>query len=384
MLFDEETDMLPYGRHSIDQGDTEAVADALNSRWLTTGPRVEEFEQAVAGFSRAGFGVAVNSGTAALHAAMFSIGLRPGDEVIVPAMTFCATANAVVYAGGIPVFIDVDSETLLIDPQKLESKITSKTKAVVAVDYAGHMCDYDILREITEKRNIYLISDACHSIGGYYKGSPSGSCADLSVFSFHPVKNMTTGEGGMIVSDNERLINRAKRFRNHGISTDLHQREKIGAWYYEMEDLGYNYRMPDILAALGISQLKKLPAWIDKRNSIAKAYDHFFNDFEQAAPLGKSNDVKHAYHLYVIRFDLNQTGVSREQVFKSLRQSGLKVNVHYIPVHYHPFYKKKFKTFKGLCPVAEDAYEKILTIPIFPLMKKNDIERVCSLIKKSL
>lgn len=375
---------IPYGRHRIDEDDLKAVREVLLSDWLTTGPKIEEFEQEVAEIAGVQFGGAVNSGTAALHAAMYAIDIKPGDEVIVPPITFAATANAVVYQRGIPVFADVDPDTLLIDPKKVEEKITSKTRAVVAVDYAGQMCDYDALREITKKQGIYLIADACHSIGGAYKGSPSGSCADLTVFSFHPVKHITTGEGGMVVTDKKELIQRVKLFRNHGISTDLHERQKKESWYYEIEEPGFNYRLTDFQCALGLSQLKKLKSWIHKRNVIAKEYDQFFKTVDGITPLKKENFNSHAYHIYVVKLDLGFLKQSRQEIFSFLRNEGVGVNVHYIPVHFHPFYKKRFHTAKGLCPIAEDAYERILTIPLFPAMTEQDVNKVCNIVKKAV
>jgi perosamine synthetase len=376
--------VLPYGRQSIDPDDLKAVQEALVSDWLTTGPKVEAFEKKVAKIAGAAFGGAVSSGTAALHAAMHAIDIRPGDEVILPPMTFAATANAVVYQGGVPVFADVAPDTLLIDPGQVEKKITSKTRAVIAVDYAGQMCDYDALRQITKKHGIYLVADACHSIGGTYKGLPSGRCADLSVFSFHPVKHITTGEGGMVVTGQKELISRVKSFRNHGISKDSHQRHETGSWTYEIQELGFNYRLTDFQSALGISQLKKLESRIQKRNCIAKEYDSFIEDMDGVAPLKKAPFVSHAYHLYVIRLELESLSKNRQKIFSVLRESGIGVNVHYIPVHYHPFYQRTFHTGRGLCPVAEDAYERILTIPLFPAMTEDDVKKVCHTLKKAV
>lgn len=375
---------LPYGRHHIDENDLKAVRDVLSSDWLTTGPKIEEFEQKIAQNAGVLSAAAVNSGTAALHAAMYAIDLKPGDEVLVPAITFAATANAVVYQGGTPVFADVDPDTLLIDPKKLEEKITSKTRAIVSVDYAGQMCDYDALKQISKKHGLYLVADACHSIGGKYKGAPSGSCADLSVFSFHPVKHMTTGEGGMVVSDNKTLIERVKRFRNHGINADFRQREEQGSWYYEIEELGFNYRLTDFQCALGMTQLERLADSIKRRNDIASQYDEFFSHLPQVTPLKQESYNYNAYHIYVIRLHLEELKKTREQIFSWLRNENIGVNVHYIPVHYHPFYKREFKTYKGMCPVAEDAYERILTIPLFPLMGNKDVQRVCAAVKMAL
>jgi len=382
--FENKIFFLPYGRHDIDEEDLEAVRNVLLSDWLTTGPKVEEFEQTLAKISGTKFGGVVNSGTAALHAAMAAIDIKPGDEVIVPPMTFAATANAVVYQRGIPVFADVDPDTLLIDPEKVEEKITSKTRAVISVDYAGQMCDYDALRRITKKHGLYLVADACHSIGGAYKGSPSGSCADLTVFSFHPVKHITTGEGGAVVTNDKKLIQKVKLFRNHGINTDLHERQKTESWYYEIETPGFNYRLTDFQCALGISQLKKLESRIHKRNMLANQYDRFFEGMDGIAPLKKQEFIAHAYHLYVVKLDINRLKRNRLEIFSFLRNEGIGVNVHYIPVHYHPFYKKTFNTYKGLCPMAEAAYERILTLPLFPAMTEDDVKRVCRIIKSAV
>jgi perosamine synthetase len=357
--------MIPYGRQFIDEDDIGAVVEILQSDWLTTGPGVEEFEQAFAEFVHAKEAVAVSSGTAALHAAMFALNIAAGDEVIVPAMTFAATANCVVYQGARPVFVDVDPGTLVISPQQVEAAITSRTKAVIAVDYAGHPADYDRLRAITERHGIALVADACHSPGGSYKGRPVGSLADLNAFSFHPVKHIATGEGGMVTTENPQLAERMRRFRNHGITTDHRQRENQDSWFYEMVDLGYNYRITDLQCALGLSQLKKLPLFLRQRRKIARAYDDAFGKIAQIKPLAVKADVAHAYHLYVIRLQSAGLDIDRNGMFQALRQKGIGVNVHYIPVHLHPFYRKQFGTRPGLCPVAEEAYEQILSIPMF-------------------
>jgi len=366
------TTMLPYGRQSVDDEDIAAVVRVLKSDWLTTGPSVAEFERVFADFVGAAHAVAVNSGTAALHAAMFALKIGVGDEVIVPAMTFAASANCVVYQGGAPVFADVDPETLCIDPGSVESKITPRTRAIVAVDYGGHPCDYDALRSICERRNLALVSDACHAIGGSYKGRPVGSLADMSTFSLHPVKHITTGEGGVISTDDADLARQMRMFRNHGITTDHRQREALGSWFYEMVDLGYNYRLTDFQCALGISQLPKLPAWIRRRQEIAHYYDEEFLAAPGFTPLTVSADVSHAYHLYVIQLHLDRLSGGRAEVFAALRAEGIGVNVHYIPVHMHPFYRQRFGACPGDCPAAEAAYERILSLPMFPTMTDRD------------
>ena len=365
---------IPYGHQCIEEDDIRAVVEVLRSDWLTTGPAVDAFEKAIAGFVGTEYGVAVSSGTAALHTAMYAIGIRPGDEVIVPTMTFAATANAVVFQGGTPVFCDVNDDTLLIDPNVAEGKITPRTKALIAVDYAGQPCDYDALREVTDRHNLVLVADACHSIGATYKGRPVGTLADLSVFSFHPVKHITTGEGGMAVTDNSEYAERMRMFRNHGITTDHRQRAERGSWFYEMVDLGYNYRITDIQCALGLSQLKKLPGWIKRRQEIASRYDETFKKLSTVKPLAVNSDTSHVYHLYVVKLQ----GIDRNKVFCSLRASGIGVNVHYIPVHLHPFYRQQFNTLQGLCPIAEAAYEEILSLPIFPKISDGDVNTVVS------
>jgi perosamine synthetase len=268
--------MIPYGRQSIDENDIQAVVEVLKSDWLTTGPKVQEFEQAIADYVGAKYAVAVSNGTAALHATMYALGIGAGDEVIVPPMTFAASANCVVYQGGTPIFVDVDLDTLLIDSNEVERKITPKTKAIIAVDYGGQPCEYDVLRDICARFNIALVADGCHALGAKYKNQFVGTLADATVFSFHPVKHITTGEGGMITTDNDELARRMRIFRNHGITTDHRQRDAQGSWFYEMVDLGYNYRITDFQCALGISQLKKLPEWIDRRREIAQKYDKAF------------------------------------------------------------------------------------------------------------
>ena len=369
----ESTSFIPYGRQSVDKDDIDAVVRVLRSDWLTTGPKVAEFEKAVAGFCGARHAVAVSSGTAALHAAMHAVGVGPGDEVIVPAMTFAATANCVVYQGGRPVFVDVDPETLLINAENIKAKITPATKAIIAVDYAGQPCDYGALREIAQKNKLFLVADACHSLGGKYKGEQVGSLADLTVFSFHPVKHITTGEGGMVVTDSSKFAEKISRFRNHGIATDHRQRELAGTWHYEMSELGYNYRLSDIHCALGESQLAKLPQWLEIRRTLAGRYNKLFTGLKNVSPLKVSRDVSHAYHLYVVKL---ADHVDRRQIFQKLRDRGIGVNVHYLPVHLHPFYQEKFGYGLGLCPAAEAAYEKILSLPLHQGMSFGDVDRV--------
>lgn len=373
--------ILPYGRQCIDEDDIRAVTDVLRSTWLTTGPKVEEFEKTFADFVNTKEAVAVSNGTAALHTAMYALGVCPGDEVIVPTMTFASTANAVVFQGGRPVFADSNSETLLIDPEDVVRKMTPRTKAVIAVDYAGQPCDYDRLKEICREKNIPLVADACHALGGEYRGRLVGSLADLSTFSFHPVKPLTTGEGGMITTDNPVYASRMRRFRNHNLSSDHRERHEKGSWFYTMDDLGYNYRLTDIQCALGISQLKKVSQWSRRRQKIARQYDEAFRGLP-LCPLKVSSDVSHAYHLYVVLLESQKLSASRDEIFQALRAEGIGVNVHYIPVHLHPFYRQTLGTKPGDCPRAERAYESMLTLPLFAGMTDQDVSDVIEAVKK--
>lgn len=376
------TTLLPYGRQWLDDDDIAAVVEVLRSDWLTTGPKVAEFERAFAQATGAQEAVAVTSGTAALHAAMFALGIGVGDEVIVPTMTFAASANCVVFQGGTPVFADIDPDTLLLDLDCVAACITPRTKAIIAVDYAGQPCDYAALRALAQQHGLALVADACHAIGGSYQGEPVGSLADLSTFSLHPVKHMTTGEGGMITTHDSTLAQHMRTFRNHGITTDHRQRQEQGSWFYEMVDLGYNYRLTDFQCALGLSQFRKLPAWVERRQAIARQYDDAFAEMPTVQPLTVRGDVSHAYHLYVVRFNLTDLHATRTELFAALRAEGIGVNVHYIPVHLHPFYRERFGTGPGLCPVAEAAYEAIVSLPMFPKISDADVMDVVAAIDK--
>lgn len=370
---------IPYGRQHIDEDDIKAVVEALKSDFITTGPQVAAFENAICEFTGARHGVAVSSGTAALHCMMAAAGIGHGDEVIVPAMTFAASANAAVFQGAHPVFADVLDDTLLIDPESVRKLANKKTKAILAVDYAGQPCDYPALRKLADEHKAILLADACHSLGAELNGRRVGTLADATAFSFHPVKHITTGEGGMAVCDDEAFAKRLRLFRNHGISSDYKEREERGQWAYEMVELGFNYRMSDFQCALGISQLSKLPAWLERRRAIAKLYDRLLKPLAgMVEPLKLHSHVLHSYHLYVVRIK----GGLRDMVFEHLRKNGIGANVHYIPVHLHPYYARRFGTQRGSCPVAEKAATEILSLPIFPQLKDEDIAHVVSKIEE--
>lgn len=374
--------LLPYGRQDIDDADIQAVVDVLRGDWLTTGPKVGEFEAAFAEAVSAKEAVAVSNGTAALHAAVAALGIGTGDEVIVTPMTFAASANAVLYCGGTPVFADVEPDTLLVDPAQVEAKITPRTKAIVAVDYAGQPCDYDALWAIAENHGLAIIDDACHAIGGSYHGRSVGTLATLNTFSLHPVKHITTGEGGVITTDDSALAQKMRVFRNHGITSDHRQRAATGGFFYEMVELGYNYRITDFQCALGLSQLRKLRASVERRNQIAALYNAAFAELDYVQPLMVRPNIVHGYHLYMVQFDIAALGMTRAEIYAALRAENIGVNVHYIPVHYHPYYREQFGTGEGLCPVAEAAYERLVTLPIFPQMSDDDAADVIAAVRK--
>lgn len=374
--------LLPYGHQIIDNDDIQAVVRVLQSDWITTGPKVAEFEETFAVYVGARHAVSFSSGTAALHAAAYAAGLKSGDEAITTPMTFCATSNSILYQRATPVFADVSSDTLNINPDEIEKRITDKTKAIIPVDFAGHPADLLAINEIASDNGLTVIEDACHALGAKYNEKKVGSISDLTVFSFHPVKHITTGEGGMVVTESLEMANRMRSFRNHGILSDFRQRALQGSWYYEMVDLGYNYRLTDIQCSLGLSQLGKLDKWLSRRRAIAAIYDSYFKDSAFVKPLGVRSDVSHAYHLYVVRINLDRLGKGRDAIFAALRAEGIGVNVHYIPVHLHPFYRMNLGTGPGMCPVAETAYGQILSLPMFSGMSDSDAHDVIDAVQK--
>jgi UDP-4-amino-4,6-dideoxy-N-acetyl-beta-L-altrosamine transaminase len=373
--------MLPYGHQWIDDQDIAAVVDALRSDWLTTGPRVAEFEAAFADRVGANYAIAVSSGTAALHAAVYAAGIEPGDEVIVPPMSFVASANCVRYVDGNVVFVDVRRDTLNLDPAQVESAINNRTRAMVTVDYAGQPSDLNELNQIAQKHNLIVIEDGCHALGATYCGRKVGTLAHLTTFSLHPVKHITTGEGGIVTTDDPEMASRLRSFRTHGITSDARQRETTGSWYYEMVNLGYNYRLTDFQCALGLSQLGKLSAWLKRRHEIAAIYSAAFSALPEIELPAVLPDRESAWHLYVLRLNLEQLQVGRAEVFRVLRAENIGVNVHYIPIPWHPYYQKRGYT-KGQWPVAEAAYERLISLPIFPAMSDQDAEDVIDAVNK--
>ena len=373
---------LPYGRQTLDEGDIQAVIDVLRSDWLTTGPKVGDFEEAFAAKVGARHAVSFSSGTAALHAAAFAAGLKPGDEAITTPMTFCATANCVLYQRAEPVFADVSPDTLNIDPQRAANKINSRTKALIPVDYAGHPAEMDSILSLAEQHGLIVIEDACHALGAQYRERRVGSIAHMTVFSFHPVKHLTTGEGGMVTTERRDFAETLRRFRNHGITSDARQRQASGQWQYEMVMLGFNYRLTDIACALGLNQLGKLEENLARRRKIAARYGTAFRIVPGVIPPSVRAEVNPAWHLYPIRLDLERLSTDRAHIFRALRAENIGVNVHYIPVHRHPFYRERFGYEGGEYPVAENAYERLISLPMFHGMSDQDVEDVIAAVNK--
>jgi perosamine synthetase len=373
---------LPYGRQSIDESDIQAVVETLRSDWLTTGPKVAEFEEAMAAWVGAKYAVTFSSGTAALHAAAFTAGLQPGDEAITSPLTFAATANCVLYQGATPVFADVLQDTLNLDPDLAATRITVRTKAILPVDYAGHPADLDSILQLAERNGLIVIEDACHALGAEYRGRRVGSVAHMTVFSFHPVKHLTTGEGGMVTTDNPVFAETLRRFRNHGISSDARQRQSAGQWCYEMVLLGFNYRLTDIACALGLQQMKRLDVNLARRRQVAARYLAAFRGIRGVLPPQVYCDVDPAWHLYPIRLELEKLSTGRGDIFRALRAENIGVNVHYMPVHRHPYYRERFGYKGGEYPITEEAYERLISLPMFHGISDSDVEDVVRAVSK--
>ena len=391
---------IPYAAQWLDDADIQAVVDVLKNDFLTTGPKIAEFEAALCEITEAKYAVAVNSGTAALHAACFAAGISDSDEVITSPITFAATANAVLYVGGTPVFCDIDPETWNIDPSKIEALITAKTKAIIPVHFTGQPCQMDRILEIAKKHRLVVIEDAAHALGARFNGKPVGSIGAMTCFSFHPVKHITTGEGGAVTTDSRELYQKLIQFRAHGITRDaelLTYATQNGAdsehssvispvsvepWYYEQHFLGFNYRLTDIQAALGVSQLKKLPAFLQRRKDIVRTYNDAFQPLHDVGKLqlpAIMAGANSAWHLFVIKLPPEH----RNRVFHALQEKGLNVNLHYIPVYLHPYYRQ-LGYREGLCPEAEFFYSGIITLPLYPKMSDDDVAYVIRCIRETV
>jgi perosamine synthetase len=376
--------LLPYGRQSIDEADIQAVVDTLRSDWLTTGPRVSEFEDVIAARVGSKYAVSFSSGTAALHGAAFAAGLKAGDEAITSPLTFAATANCILYQGAIPVFADVLPDTLSLSPDQAAFHLTPRTKAILPVDYAGHPADLDAFLELADRHGLVVIEDACHALGAEYRGRRVGSIGHMTVFSFHPVKHLTTGEGGMVATDNPVFAETLRRFRNHGITSGARERQRDGQTHYEMVLLGFNYRLTDIACALGLRQVTKLEENLARRRQIASRYDAAFREMPGILAPQVRNHVNPAWHLYPIRIELEKLSVDRDEILRALRAENIGANVHYIPVHLHAYYRDTFGYRGGEYPIAENAYTRLISLPMFHGMMDADVQDVIRAVEKVL
>ena len=375
---------LFYGHQCIDENDVKAVSEVLVSDYLTCGPKVSELEEKLAAYCGCKYAVAVSNGTAALHCACIAAGLKPGDEVITTPLTFAASANCVLYVGATPVFADVNPETYNIDPESIKAHITDKTKAVIAVDFTGQCVENEKIRAICDEYNLIFIEDAAHAIGSSYKGKKVGSLADMTCFSFHPVKTITSGEGGAITTNNEEFHKKLVLAHTHGITHDEDLMEDApheGPWYYEEISLGYNYRLTDIQSALLISQLEKLELFKKKRQEIVKKYNDAFSQIPEIIVQKEIPESDTCRHLYIIRLNLDKLKCTRREFFDAMSAENIQCQVHYVPTYLFPYYRHLgYK--EGLCPNAEEIYKGILSIPLYPTLSEKDTDDVIEAVKK--
>lgn len=373
-----------YGRQWIEEDDIKAVEDVLRSDFITCGPKIDELERELCRFTGAKYAVMVNSGTSALHCACIAAGIGPGDEVITTPLTFAASANCALYCGAKPVFADIDTETYNIDPLSIREHITENTKAVVAVDYTGQAVKIDEIRQLCKEYDLIFIEDAAHSIGTKYKGKQVGSLADMTTFSFHPVKTITGGEGGAILTNDEKLYKKLALARTHGITHDsslMSEEQKEGPWYYEQISLGYNYRLTDFQAALILSQLGKIDRFAKRRKEIVQRYDEAFSSVPEIFVQKEIPESDTCRHLYVIRLNLNMLTCTRREFFDAMSAENIQCQVHYIPVYWFPYYRE-LGYDRGLCPNAEKVYSGIMSLPLYPKMTDKDVEDVICAVKK--
>ncbi len=376
---------LPYGKQVIDENDIKSVVNILNGDYLTTGPTVSEFEKKVANYVGSKYAVAVSNGTAALHIACLSAGIKEGDEVITTPMTFAASANCILYCGAKPVFVDIDKYTYNINVNEIEKKITPKTKAIIPVHFTGQSVDLDPILELAKKYNLTVIEDAAHALGTKYKGKFIGSISDMTEFSFHPVKTVTTAEGGIITTNRKDLYEKLILFRTHGITrnTEFMENKNEGPWYYEQIDLGYNYRITDLQCALGITQMDKLDEFIKRRKELVEMYNESLSKIDGVIIQKEEEFSDTSRHLYIMKLDLDKFKVGKKEIFEALLAENIGVNVHYLPVYLHPYYKK-LGYEKGLCPNAEELYDSMITLPLYPGMSDDDFYDVINAVNKVL
>jgi len=375
---------IPYGRQWIDENDIKEVIKVLRSHWITQGPKIKEFEDALCRYTGARYAVAVSSGTAALHIACLAAGISKNDEVITSPITFVASANCVLYCGGKPVFADIQADTVNIDPGEVEKKITRRTKSIIPVHFAGHPCDLREIKSIAKKHNLIVIEDAAHALGAEYRGSKIGACkySDMTILSFHPVKHITTGEGGAVLTNRKDVYKKLRMLRNHGVTKEKYLNNPDGDWYYEMQNLGFNYRITDFQCALGLSQMKKLEQFIVKKKEVVNFYNRNLSKILEIKLPTERSYAKSSWHLYYIRLDGYK---KRKRIFEKMKALGLGVQVHYIPVYWHPYYEQLgYK--RGACPTAEEFYQQVISIPLYPQLSQKEMEfikkTICKLLKQ--
>ena len=370
---------IPYGKQWIIQEDINEVVKVLKTDWITQGPKIIEFEETIAKYCNVAYGVALSSGTAALQAAYVAAGLKEGDEIITTPLTFAATANMAIMCGARPVFADINEDTLTIDPKEIEKRVTKRTRAIAPVDFGGHPCEYREILTLAKKYRLTVIADAAHALGSLYNGEKVGSLADMTILSFHPVKTITTAEGGMVLTNNKRYYEILRAFRHHQIK----KVPEKGPWYYEVQRPGYNFRITDMQCALGLSQFKRLGGFIKRRREIVSIYNKAFQE-EALITIKEKSYATSAWHLYVIQLEEEKLKTKRREIFEALQKAGIGVQVHYIPLHIQPFYKKTFGYKKGDFPKAEYYYERAITLPLFPKMTDNEVKRVIKTVKTIL
>lgn len=376
-------DFLPYGLPLIEEDEINEVVDSLKSGWLSTGPKTREFEKRFAEYVGAKYAIAMNSATAALHLALVAAGVGPGDEVITTPMTFCASANTIVHMGAKPVFVDVDPKTHCIDPSKIEEKITSKTKAIVPVHYAGHSCDMDEIMRIAKKHNLFVSEDGAHAIYTKYKDKMVGSIGDCTSFSFYATKNICTGEGGILTTNRDDIAQKLREISLHGMTKAAWNRYgKGGSWRYDVEYPGYKYNMTDMQASLGLHQLEKLERMQNKREEIAEKYNNAFAKMNEVTTPHVASYTRHAWHLYIIQLEIDKLKIDRDEFIEKLKEYNIGVSVHFIPVHYMSFYKNTYGYKAGDFPVVEEYFEKIISLPLYPKMSDEDVQYVIDVVKK--